>query len=83
MLLQQLLLCCYVDYVKRSVDIASVSPCANTPISTGGVLPAASFLLHFNILSAVICSPRLTHCVSLSLLTVPHNSQKILCITFI
>lgn len=65
-----------VDSVKGNVDIPSVSPCANTEISTGGVLPPASALLHFNILSAIICSPRLTHYVSLSLLTLPHNSPK-------
>lgn len=61
---------------QKNVDIASVSPCANTEISMGGVLPAASSLLRFNILSAVICSPRLTHCVSLSLLTLPCNSPQ-------
>lgn len=65
-----------VDCVRRNVDIASVSPCANTQISTWGVLPAASSLLHFNILSAIICSPRLTCYVSLSLLTLPRNSPK-------
>ncbi len=65
-----------VDCVRGNVDTASMSPCANTAISTGGVSPAASSPIHFNILSAVICSPRLTHYVSFSLLTLPRNSPK-------
>lgn len=46
--------------------MASLSPHANTEISLRGLLPAASSLLHFNILSAVICSPLLTLCVTLT-----------------
>lgn len=46
--------------------MASSSPHANTEISLRGLLPAASSLLYFNILSAVICSPLLTLCVTLT-----------------
>lgn len=62
---------------KAYVDMASLSPCANTEISMRGLLPAASSLLYFNILSAVICSPLLTLCVSLSLLTLLLNSPAL------
>ena len=62
--------------VRRHVNVASVTPAANAEISTRGVLTAASSRPHFNILSALICSPCLTRYVPLSLLTLSHNSPK-------
>lgn len=66
----------YRDVSGDMWDIASVTPAANAEISTRGVLTAASSRPHFNILSALICSPRLTRYVPLSLLTLSHNSPN-------
>lgn len=66
----------YRDVSGDMWDIASVTPAANAEISTRGVLTATSSRPHFNILSALICSPRLTRYVPLSLLTLSHNSPK-------
>lgn len=66
----------YRDVSGDMWDTASVTPAANAEISTRGVLTAASSRPHFNILSALICSPRLTRYVPLSLLTLSHNSPK-------
>lgn len=69
-------LCSGLYCVKKKCEHSiRVTLCANTEISTGGMMPEASSL-HFNILSAVICSPRLTYYASLSLLTLPFNSLK-------